>query len=232
MPCATQPRRSSPFHYLLWRSPPSPRSGNIWQVFPVGQSAVPVHSFTQTPPGFFPRMRAVPGPHFTTPWAAAVVAWAQPKMLAGKRVLITGGGSGAGENLALGFAAARDLGGDPGDAIAVIGGGQLARMMAQPAIALGLPLRLLAEAEGVSAAQVIVDHTVGRILDQRTVADPVDVAQHNPSHAQSLAWTYDDASTICIKPHDVQRRAGRNTEPAALPDGEVVMAAVAADRPA
>ena len=33
--------------------------------------------------------------------------------------------------------------------LAVIGGGQLARMMAQPAIALGLPLRLLAEAEGV-----------------------------------------------------------------------------------
>ena len=31
--------------------------------------------------------------------------------------------------------------------LAVIGGGQLARMMAQPAIALGLPLRLLAEAE-------------------------------------------------------------------------------------
>ena len=39
--------------------------------------------------------------------------------------------------------------------LAVVGGGQLARMMAQPAIALGLPLRLLAEAAGVSAAQVI-----------------------------------------------------------------------------
>lgn len=49
--------------------------------------------------------------------------------------------------------------------LAVIGGGQLARMMAQPAIALGLPLRLLAEAEGVSAAQVIVDHQVGDYRD-------------------------------------------------------------------
>jgi 5-(carboxyamino)imidazole ribonucleotide synthase len=49
--------------------------------------------------------------------------------------------------------------------LAVIGGGQLARMMAQPAIALGLPLRLLAEAEGVSAAQVVVDHTVGDYRD-------------------------------------------------------------------
>ena len=45
--------------------------------------------------------------------------------------------------------------------VAVIGGGQLARMMAEPAAALGIPLRLLAEAEGVSAAQVIVDHEVG-----------------------------------------------------------------------
>ena len=39
--------------------------------------------------------------------------------------------------------------------MAVIGGGQLARMMAEPAAALGIPLRLLAEAPGVSAAQVV-----------------------------------------------------------------------------
>ena len=45
--------------------------------------------------------------------------------------------------------------------LAVIGGGQLARMMAEPAAAMGLPLRLLAEAEGVSAAQVIPDTIVG-----------------------------------------------------------------------
>jgi 5-(carboxyamino)imidazole ribonucleotide synthase len=53
--------------------------------------------------------------------------------------------------------------------LAVIGGGQLARMMAQPAIALGLPLRLLAEAEGVSAAQVIPDHVVGDYRDLATL---------------------------------------------------------------
>ena len=53
--------------------------------------------------------------------------------------------------------------------LAVIGGGQLARMMAQPAIALGLPLRLLAEAEGVSAAQVIPDHLVGDYRDLDTL---------------------------------------------------------------
>ena len=49
--------------------------------------------------------------------------------------------------------------------VAVIGGGQLARMMAEPAAALGIPLRLLAEGEGVSAAQVIPDHEVGDYRD-------------------------------------------------------------------
>lgn len=58
---------------------------------------------------------------------------------------------------------------DRAPTLAVIGGGQLARMMAQPAIALGLPLRLLAEAEGVSAAQVIPDHEVGDYTDLATL---------------------------------------------------------------
>ncbi|WP_370247730.1 5-(carboxyamino)imidazole ribonucleotide synthase [Nocardioides sp.] len=55
--------------------------------------------------------------------------------------------------------------------IAVIGGGQLARMMAEPAAALGLPLRLLAEAPGVSAAQVIPDHVVGDYRDLATLRE-------------------------------------------------------------
>ncbi len=42
-------------------------------------------------------------------------------------------------------------------------------MMAAPAIAMGLPLRLLAEAEGVSAAQVIPDHVVGDYTDLATL---------------------------------------------------------------
>ena len=49
--------------------------------------------------------------------------------------------------------------------LAIIGGGQLARMMAEPAAALGLPLRLLAEADGVSAAQVIPDQLLGDYRD-------------------------------------------------------------------
>ncbi|GAB2987370.1 5-(carboxyamino)imidazole ribonucleotide synthase [Nocardioides montaniterrae] len=53
--------------------------------------------------------------------------------------------------------------------VAVIGGGQLARMMAQPAVAIGVPLRLLAEAPGVSAAQVIPDQLVGDYRDLETL---------------------------------------------------------------
>ncbi|MBS4751595.1 5-(carboxyamino)imidazole ribonucleotide synthase [Nocardioides sp. zg-ZUI104] len=79
--------------------------------------------------------------------------------------------------------------------VAVIGGGQLARMMAQPAIALGVPLRLLAEAEGVSADQVIADSRVGdyRDLDDlRAVTEGCAVVtfdhEHVPTeHLRALA---------------------------------------------
>ncbi|HVK28947.1 MAG TPA: 5-(carboxyamino)imidazole ribonucleotide synthase [Nocardioides sp.] len=79
--------------------------------------------------------------------------------------------------------------------IAVIGGGQLARMMAQPAIALGVPLRLLAEAEGVSAAQVIPDRQVGDYRDLatlRAITDGCSVVtfdhEHVPTeHLRALA---------------------------------------------
>ncbi|WP_183093873.1 5-(carboxyamino)imidazole ribonucleotide synthase [Nocardioides stalactiti] len=63
---------------------------------------------------------------------------------------------------------------DAAPRIAVIGGGQLARMMAQPAVALGVPLRLLAEAEGVSAAQVIPDQQVGDYRDLATLREVTD----------------------------------------------------------
>ena len=53
--------------------------------------------------------------------------------------------------------------------VAVIGGGQLARMTAQAALALGVPIRLLAEGEGVSAAQVVPDTVVGDYRDLATL---------------------------------------------------------------
>ncbi|HET8559104.1 MAG TPA: 5-(carboxyamino)imidazole ribonucleotide synthase [Marmoricola sp.] len=58
---------------------------------------------------------------------------------------------------------------EPAPTVAVIGGGQLARMLAEPAAAMGIPLRLLAEAEGVSATQVIPDHVVGDYTDLGTL---------------------------------------------------------------
>ena len=61
--------------------------------------------------------------------------------------------------------------------VAVIGGGQLARMLAEPAAALGIPLRLLAEAEGVSAAQVIPDTIVGDYRDLEMLRKVTDGAQ-------------------------------------------------------
>ncbi|WP_435298374.1 5-(carboxyamino)imidazole ribonucleotide synthase [Timonella sp. A28] len=49
--------------------------------------------------------------------------------------------------------------------VSVVGGGQLARMMAPPASALGVSLRALVEDENSSAAQVIVDTEVGQADD-------------------------------------------------------------------
>ena len=57
----------------------------------------------------------------------------------------------------------------PAPVLAVIGGGQLARMMAQYAVPLGLPLRLLAEGPDVSAAQVVPGCVVGDYRDLETL---------------------------------------------------------------
>ena len=57
--------------------------------------------------------------------------------------------------------------------IAVIGGGQLARMMAPAAGELGVHLRVLAEAPDSSAAQLVVDSPVGAASDETAVRDLV-----------------------------------------------------------
>ena len=69
--------------------------------------------------------------------------------------------------------------------LAVIGGGQLARMMQPAAIGLGIRLRLLAEAPDVSAAQVIPDHIVGdhgSLDDLRRVAEGCAVITFDHEH--------------------------------------------------
>jgi 5-(carboxyamino)imidazole ribonucleotide synthase len=56
-----------------------------------------------------------------------------------------------------------------GPVLGVVGGGQLARMTQQAAIALGVPIKLLAEGEDVSAAQVLRDPVVGDYRDLDTL---------------------------------------------------------------
>ncbi|GAA1478550.1 5-(carboxyamino)imidazole ribonucleotide synthase [Nocardioides aestuarii] len=90
--------------------------------------------------------------------------------------------------------------------LAVIGGGQLARMMAEPAAAMGLPLRLLAEAEGVSAAQVVPDQLVGdyRDLDTlRKVTDGCAVVTFDHEHVPTdhLHALEDDGLAVHPGPH-------------------------------
>ncbi|MEP9383963.1 5-(carboxyamino)imidazole ribonucleotide synthase [Nocardioides sp. KR10-350] len=87
--------------------------------------------------------------------------------------------------------------------LAVIGGGQLARMMAQPAIALGLPLRLLAEAEGVSAAQVIPDQLVGDYRDLDTlkkVTEGCDVVTFDHEHVPTEHLHALEESGLAVRP--------------------------------
>lgn len=67
--------------------------------------------------------------------------------------------------------------------VGVIGGGQLARMMIPPAVALGIELRVLAEAEGMSAS--LAATTVGDYRDEAAVlafAQGVDVITFDHEH--------------------------------------------------
>ncbi len=66
-----------------------------------------------------------------------------------------------------------------------MGGGQLARMMQQAAVGLGIHIRLLAEGPDVSAAQVIPDHRVGdhtSLDDLRDLAAGVPVITFDHEH--------------------------------------------------
>ena len=87
--------------------------------------------------------------------------------------------------------------------IAVIGGGQLARMMAEPAAALGVPLRLLAEAEGVSAAQVIPDHQVGDYKDLptlRAITEGCEVVTFDHEHVPTEHLRALEADGVAVRP--------------------------------
>jgi 5-(carboxyamino)imidazole ribonucleotide synthase len=87
--------------------------------------------------------------------------------------------------------------------VAVIGGGQLARMMAEPAAALGIPLRLLAEAEGVSAAQVIPDTIIGDHRDLealRKVTSGAAVVTFDHEHVPTEHLHALEESGVAVRP--------------------------------
>jgi len=69
--------------------------------------------------------------------------------------------------------------------VAVVGGGQLARMMAPAAVALGVHLRVLVEAPDSSAAQVVPDAPVGAANDDaaiRSLVEGADVLTFEHEH--------------------------------------------------
>ena len=87
--------------------------------------------------------------------------------------------------------------------IGIIGGGQLARMCYAPAIALGLHVRLLAEAADGSAAQVYADVTVGDYTDAETVrafAAGCDVITFDHEHVPTTLLRQLEADGVAVRP--------------------------------
>jgi 5-(carboxyamino)imidazole ribonucleotide synthase len=87
--------------------------------------------------------------------------------------------------------------------VGIIGGGQLARMMHAASIALGIQVRLLAEAEGISAATVVHDVTVGDYTDPDTVrrfARGCDVITFDHEHVPTGLLRELEASGVAVRP--------------------------------
>ncbi len=87
--------------------------------------------------------------------------------------------------------------------VGIIGGGQLARMAQQAAIALGINIRVLAAAEGDSAALVINDVRVGNHDDPQAVfefAEGVDVVTFDHEHVPPSILRELQASGLAVRP--------------------------------
>jgi 5-(carboxyamino)imidazole ribonucleotide synthase len=85
----------------------------------------------------------------------------------------------------------------------MVGGGQLARMTQQAAIALGVQLRVLAEGPSVSAAQVVADAPVGDYTDQETVrrfAANCDVVTFDHEHVPTDLLHKLEADGVVVRP--------------------------------
>ncbi|HSN43811.1 MAG TPA: 5-(carboxyamino)imidazole ribonucleotide synthase, partial [Propionibacteriaceae bacterium] len=87
--------------------------------------------------------------------------------------------------------------------VGIIGGGQLARMMHQASIGLGIRVRLLAEGPDVSAAQVVRDVVVGDYTDHDTLhafARECDVITFDHEHVPTAILSDLVATGVAVRP--------------------------------
>ncbi len=92
---------------------------------------------------------------------------------------------------------------DVGPTVAVVGGGQLARMMQPPAVALGVRLAVLAERPDDSAAQVIPQVSIGSHLDGAAVtrfAEDCDVLTFDHEHVPTPVLEAIAAAGHAVRP--------------------------------
>ena len=87
--------------------------------------------------------------------------------------------------------------------VGMVGGGQLARMSAAPAAALGIDFRVLATSPQESAAQVVSDVFLGSHDDERAVlafAEGVDVVTFDHEHVPSAILEKLEARGVAVRP--------------------------------
>ena len=87
--------------------------------------------------------------------------------------------------------------------IGIVGGGQLARMMAPPAVALGIHLKLLADSEADSAAQVIPHTVIGDYRELSTLQDfasGCDVLTFDHEHVPTAHLEALAAAGVVVRP--------------------------------
>ena len=85
--------------------------------------------------------------------------------------------------------------------VGIIGGGQLARMMHQAAISLGIDVQLFAEGDGVSAAQVVPDAFVGDYTDLAEL-------RRFTTRCQVITFDHEHVPTKHLRALDVEARPG------------------------
>ncbi|MEY3855681.1 MAG: hypothetical protein RJA45_151, partial [Actinomycetota bacterium] len=95
--------------------------------------------------------------------------------------------------------------------VGVIGGGQLARMMIEPALAMGLEIKVFAESEGSSAALAatqVGDYT--NVAEVREFAKTVDVITFDHEHVPLNVLEALEADGVSIQPPSKALRFAQN----------------------